>query len=172
QSGHQSRREQPASGALRSLTGTVYLDTLHAAAWRILLEYVAAEIVAGQLLGPACRPPVHPIGVIDARAGREHAKCAADSLEPERLAGCTESQFDFGADTNPFDELPERFRQEAIALVAAVEPDFIAEQTCRYSNPDRRPVFGRHRLVHGLTAVLMISTSPSGAKSPEATVAR
>ena len=110
--------------------------------------------------------------MIDVRPGREHAKCAADSLEPERLAWCAESQLHFRADTHPFDELPERFRQEAIALVAAVEPDFIAEQTCRYSNPNRRPVLGRHRIVHGLTAVIMISTSPSGAKSPDATVAR
>ena len=57
--------------------------------------------------------------------------------------------------------------RKRVALVAAVEPDLVAEQACGDSNANRRPALGRDRLVHGWTAVIMISTRPSGAKSPD-----
>src|SRR5262249_50435461 len=108
---------------------------------------------------------------IDLRSGCHHPQRLAHSGQTQRLPRRPESHLYFRAHLDPFHEGSERVAQEGIALVAAVESDLLAQEARRDANPDRRRIRGR-REAHRLTAVIMISTRPSGAKRPDATVAR
>ena len=129
-------RKQSTALPLGHPCGAEDFDPLHSAAGRVLLEDVAAEILARQLLEAPVRPGVHVVGVIDARARRDHPETARGSHEPERFAGRTKSQLDLGADGNPVDEGTKNVGQEAVALVPAVKAHLLTKEAGRDADPE------------------------------------
>jgi hypothetical protein len=69
--------------------------------------------------------------VIDVAAGGDHPHVAAGADEAERLARRAHPDLDLRADAQPLDVLPQGVGQELVPLVAAVEPDLLAEQARR-----------------------------------------
>ena len=153
----------------RHAARAVHLDPLHPAARRILLQHVAAQVLVGELLDAAARPARHRRRCDRSRVRVVIMRTASVvAHEPQRLARRAHADLDLRAHPDPLHERSERIGEEAIALVAAVEAHLVAEQACGDADADRRlgaigspPAASRLR-----RAVIMISTSPSGANSP------
>ena len=72
-------------------------------------------------------------------AGGHEARVLRITHEPEAFTGDGETGFHLGADRHKVQVLPERARELAVVLVAAVETHRLAEKACADADPD--PVF-------------------------------
>src|SRR5689334_21453289 len=133
---YQGSREQSRTLLRRPSTRAVNPDPLHPAAWRVFLQHVAAKLFASEGEHPALCVRVHRVGMVAGglvgdQSGRASG-CAAH--EPQGFAWKARAELPFRADRNELVEAAQRINQKIIALMAAIETDPGAEQTCR--NPD------------------------------------
>ena len=171
QAGGERRGEQPDAGPRRRAVPVVDLHALHAAARRVLLQHVAAQIGAREPGGAAFGEARHGLGQVPSGLRHHEPQAARRPLEAHRVARRAEPELHLGADRHPLDPLAERVDEEAVPLVPAVEPHGLAQQARRDADAD-----GGLGLVHVIpvyrTAVIMISTSPSGFTRPHPRVTR
>ena len=81
------------------------------------------------------RQALHGKGVVDAALRCNEARRSDITFESDGFAGDTETQLDLGAYRHPLDERSEQVRQEDVALMAAVESNFLPQQTGADADP-------------------------------------
>jgi hypothetical protein len=153
----QGRREQTGAGRANSAHLVVDVDAVQPAAGRLRLQHVAGQIRSRQLVDPALRVLLHRAGMVDAGVDRDHARTSWCGYQPDGFARNAESQFHLRADADPLDVGIEGFEQGRVPLVAAVEPDLVAEQAGRDADP---------KPFHPRSASAMISTRAPEAARP------
>jgi hypothetical protein len=117
-----------------------------AAARRVLLEHVSAEIELAQRSHAPRRVAAQRGGAIAAALRGDQAHRPADPAQVHRLARHAEPGLDLGADGHPLDVTAEGLEQDGVALVPAVEPHRLAEQAGGDADAQRR---GRRQAPHG-----------------------
>jgi len=103
-------------------------NPMHSATRGILLKDKPVQIEMFQFLHLLFRIPVEEIGMVFLRLDRDEAGGFRGSDETHGLAGNAKTCFEFWAHRNPFNELTEGIREEAVAFMSPVKPDFIAEE--------------------------------------------
>ena len=71
----------------------------------------------------------HGFAVIDARLHGHQPYAVCRSLEPQRLTRDAEANLEFRTYAHPFDERAENIYEKRLALVPAVEPHLVPQQT-------------------------------------------
>src|SRR5262249_50259932 len=113
-----------------------------AAARRVFLEHVTAEIVARELGRAARSELLHPRRLVDARTDTDHAHEPGSALETNRFTRHTEAGFELGTHRHKLDEWTENIDEEVIALGAAVEATLLAERVGRDADANGRKDHG------------------------------
>lgn len=112
-------------------------DPFHPARRRRSLEHVAGQLGAGQFGDALTGEADHGVGMVIARFRADQPDVVSFGAQAKARSWCSETQFDFGAYGHPFDEGSEPLGQEPVPLVAAVEPDLLAQETRRDPDFDR-----------------------------------
>ena len=133
----QRLREEPLALLLGHALLASHLDPLHAAARRVLLEHVAAEVEPGQLASALLRPCPHRSGPVASALGPEHDDLVAPADQTHGLARGPHAELHLRADRHPLDVGLEDIGEKAIALVSAVPAHLLPEQTAGDADPKR-----------------------------------
>ena len=131
--------EKPSSRLGRNLVGLrlVDLDPLEAAARRVLLEHVAAQVLGLELGDPAFRVLVELVGQIGRGLDGQQPDAVFDAHQAHRFPRRAHAGLHLGADGHPFDQRAERVGEKRVALVAAVIAHGLAEQAGRDADADQ-----------------------------------
>ena len=70
----------------------------------------------------------HSVGQIHSGPHGEQPHVVVDAHETHRFPGRAEAAFNLGTDRHPLHERAERLRQKRVTLMAAVEPDGLAQK--------------------------------------------
>ena len=128
QARHDRAREEARAAPPRPPAVAVHPHALQAAAGRVLLEDVAGEIQARELLSARPGEARHRAGQIPAAVRGHQPRGRGIPLEADRFARDAEADLHLRADGHPLDEAPERRGEERVALVAAVVAHRLAEK--------------------------------------------
>ena len=135
---HERAREEAGATAQGPAALAVHPDPLHAAAGRVLLEDVADEVQARELLGARPDEARHRAGEVSAALRGHEPRGRGIALEADWLTRNAETQLYLRADGHPLDEAPERLCEERVALVAAVVAHRLAEEAGADAEAERR----------------------------------
>jgi hypothetical protein len=103
---------------------------------RPAFEHVAVQVQRFELPCSRSRVTLHARGQVFAGRLDDQPRGRRVTDEPDRVARDAEPDLDLGAHRHPLDERAERVDQEAIALVAAVVANLLAEEAGGDAEPD------------------------------------
>ena len=132
---HEDPSERADTGASGRTSVGVHAHPFHAAARGILLQHKAHQLLLLEGLDARARQALHGNGVVDAALRCNEARRSDVTFESDAFPGDTETQLDLGAYRHPLDERSEQVRQEDVALMAAVESNFLPQQTGADADP-------------------------------------
>ncbi len=126
------RREYPGENPnplfFRHAFGVVDFDPEQAAAWRILFEDIAAQVLPFQLPDPCFRPVLHLFRMVHAGFGGDKTRLFYIAHQPHGFPGYAEARLHFRAYRNIVHVLPEGIAEEVVELVPAVVAHVFTQQ--------------------------------------------
>ena len=170
----QRRGIEPGAGALRHRARRMHLHPLHPAARRVSLQHVPGEVERGQRRDARASVGGHAIRPVGAAPRSDHPhrhrlpgrrRAIGIAHQVHGLARRSHPDLDLRAHRHPLHIPAERLGEEAVALVAAVEADLLAEQAGRDADADGSARIGRGH-GHG-TIVAGAPGGPRGARSAQ-----